>query len=444
MFRLNTSSSTFAEFMPDSDSFIERGHSPLAGLLILTIACVFGGLLTWAALAEVEQVVRASGRVEPAGMVKVINHPNGGRIAVVHVNDGEQVAAGAPLISFDPELIGAELDELLGRFQSLGAEAARLRAEAFGETLAFEDGLIEARPDLVEEQTLLLSERDLARASRAEMLERAVEGERGEVRAFAAELTRLRNSHQLLAEQVEAVRELAARGLYPRMRMVELERQLSDVSGEISKAQGRLGAARAALAEAESRRDGLEREWRSTVLGELAELNGERSQLGEALKRERTLMRNLVVRAPVAGIVQELAVSGAGQSVGSNQPLMKLVPTGGGLVVHAQVENRDIGSVQVGQAARVKVQAYDFLHYGALEGRIERIAADATADRVEGTLNYEVTVRTDHDRMWSEGEELPVVPGMAVEVDLLVGERTVLSYLTDRIFRLKETAFREG
>lgn len=443
MFRTHSSSS-FAEFMPDSDGFIERGHSPLAGFLIVTITCVFGGLLTWAAMAEVEQVVRASGRVEPAGMVKVINHPNGGRIAVVHVVEGEPVPAGAPLVSFDPELIGTELDELLGRFQTLGAAAARLRAEAFGEPLAFEAQLADARPDLVEEQTVLLEERERARASRAEMLDRAVEREQGEVRASAAELTRLRNSHELLAEQVDAVRELADRGLYPRLRMVEIERQLSDVSGEISKAHERLGAAKSALAEAESRRDGLEQEWRSTVLSELSDVNAERARLTEALKRERMLMRNLVVRAPVPGIVQELAVTGAGQSVGSNQPLMKLVPTGGGLVVHAQVRNRDIGVVQVGHRARVKVQAYDFLRYGALDGRIERIAADATSDPKSGALNYEVTVRTDHDRLPSEIEDLPVVPGMAVEVDLLVGERTVLSYLTDRIFRLKETAFREG
>src|SRR5680860_1281236 len=102
-------SSRFAEFLPDTDGMAERVHSPLAGLLILIIAAAFGGMLTWSALAEVEQVVKATGTVEPAGRVKIINHPDGGRIAEVYVSEGQAVAAGDPLITFDSELPHTEL-----------------------------------------------------------------------------------------------------------------------------------------------------------------------------------------------------------------------------------------------------------------------------------------------------------------------------------------------
>lgn len=180
------------------------------------------------------------------------------------------------------------------------------------------------------------------------------------------------------------------------------------------------------------------------MLAELANVKAERDRLAESIKRERALMRNLVVRAPVAGIIQDLAVTGSGQSVGSNQPLMKLVPTGGGLVITAKVANKDIGYVREALPARIKVQAYDFLRYGTLDGTIARVAADASSDPAGGPLSYEVTVVTEHDRLRFDGKELDVVPGMAVDVDLLIGERTILSYLTDRIFRLKETAFRQG
>jgi adhesin transport system membrane fusion protein len=442
MFGLRRAS--FVEFMPDADALMERGHSPLAGVLILSLAAMFGGLLTWSALAEVEQVVRAPGRVAPAGRVKIINHPNGGRIAEVHVEDGQRVPAGAPLISFDAELVHAELGALRGRFQQLSAEAARLRAETFGGEIAFDRELALARPDLVEEQSLLFEGRRGMLTSRDEMLEQTIERRAGEVRTLSAEVARLENSHALLRQQVEAVRELADQGLYPRLRMVELERQLSDARSEIVKANERLGAARAALAEAESRRDGAGLETRSELLQKLADVNAERQRVGEALKRERARIRNLVVRAPVDGIVQDIAVSGAGQSVGSNQPLMKLVPTGGGLVIEARVANRDIGNVRTGDPARVKIQAYDFLRFGTLDGRIARIAADASADPIDGALSYEAQVVTDRNRLGPEGQSYEVVPGMTVEVDILVGERTILSYLTDRIFRLKETAFREG
>lgn len=123
---------------------------------------------------------------------------------------------------------------------------------------------------------------------------------------------------------------------------------------------------------------------------------------------------------------------------------MRIVPTGGGLIIAARVANADIGYVRAGQPARIKVLAYDFLRFGTLEGEIERIAADATPDPKTGALSYEVTVRAGEVELNRGGVGFGIVPGMTVQVDLMVGERTVLSYLTDRIFHLKEVAFRQG
>jgi adhesin transport system membrane fusion protein len=439
-----TGAHRFAEFLPDAEGVVERGHSPVAGLLILTIAAVFGGVLGWAALTEIEQVVQANGEVEPAGRVKIVNHPDGGRIAEVHVVEGQRVAAGEPLVTFDPELIRTQLAELTGRLQVKSAEVARLEAEAEGGELTVDPELAAARPGLVQEQQALLETRRQAYASRAEALRQEVAQRRNELASIAADLVRLRDSRALLSEQLDAVRGLAEKGLYPRLRLVALQGQLSDLAGNIHKTQAQHGAAEAALAEAVSRRDGLAREWRSTVLADLSAARAERDRLAEAQKRQAAMLRNLVVRAPVAGIVQDLGVTTPGQSVGSNQPLMKLVPTGGGLVIEARVANRDIGHIRLGQSAKIKVQAYDFLRYGTLTGSVERIAADAAVDPKTGALTYNISVRTDGAVLGRGEDRFSVVPGMAVEVDLLVGERTILSYLTDRIFRLKETAFREG
>jgi adhesin transport system membrane fusion protein len=434
----------FGEFLPDAEGVVERGHSPAAGLLILTISGVFGGMLAWSALTEVEQVVQARGQVEPASRVKIINHPDGGRIAEVHVVEGQRVAAGDPLLTFDPELVRTQLAELSGRYEVTSVEAARLQAEVTGGDLVVDAELAAARPLLVEEQRQLLEIRRQAYASRAEELDQTVLRRKSEIASIAAELVRLRHGHGLLGEQVDAIRGLAEKGLYPRLRLVAIERQLSDLSGELSEARARHAAAEAALAEAESRRDGLEREWRSNLLAELSAASAERDRLAEARKRQAATFRNLVVRAPVDGIVQELAVTTPGQSVGSNQPLLKLVPTGGGLVIEARVANRDIGYVHVGQPVTVKVQAYDFLRFGTLSGAVERVAADAAADPRSGALTYGITVRTDSAELGTGVERFSVVAGMAVDIDLLVGERTILSYLTDRIFRMQQTAFREG
>jgi HlyD family type I secretion membrane fusion protein len=413
-------------------------------LLIVVVALTFCGLVAWSALTEVEQVVIAAGQVEPAGRVKVINHPDGGRIAGIDVVEGQQVAAGAPLVRFDGEEMQAKLVELTGRWQLKSLEAARLAAEVEGGELTVEPELAQARPDLVAEQQALLASRRDAHLSRSEALVQTIQRREQEVRSMVAEVQRLRASHALLKEQLDAVQGLADKGLYPRLRVIAIERQLSDLAGDIQKAGAGREAAEAALAEARSRHEALEREQRSTVLAELAAARSERDQLAEARRRQATTSRNLVVRAPVDGIVQDIAITGPGQSVGSNQPFMRLVPTGGGLVVEARVQNRDIGYVRVGQPVKVKVHAYDFLRYGALAGQIEQIDADAVVDPKTGVLTYGIMVRTASAELALEATKVQVVPGMAVDVDLLVGERTILSYLTDRIFRLRDAAFREG
>jgi HlyD family type I secretion membrane fusion protein len=433
-----------AEFLPDAEGVIERRHSPVAGLLIVVVALTFAGILAWSALTEIEQVVRAEGQVEPAGRVKVINHPDGGRIAEVAVVEGQQVARGAPLVSFDPEELYARLAELTGRWQLKTLEAARLEAEAAGGDPVVDPELAKVRPDLVAEQQALLTSRLDAHQSRSEALARTIEQREQELQSVAAEIQRLRASHVLLRQQLDAVRGLADKGLYPRLRVVAIERQASDLAGDIDKARARHGAAEAALAEARSRHLALERERRSTVLAELAAARAERDQLSEARRRQATTLRNLVVRAPVDGIVQDIAIASAGQSVGSNQPLMKLVPTGGGLVVEAKVQNQDIGYVRIGQPVKVKIHAFDFLRYGMLAGEIEQIDADAVVDSKTGALSYGIMIRTTSAELAEGLTKVKVVPGMAVDVDLMVGERTILSYLTDRIFRLREAAFREG
>jgi len=437
-------SDPFAEFLPDTEGIVAARHSPAAGYLILAVAAMVVTAVLWAGLTEVDQVVRAEGQVEPAGRVKIVNHPHGGRVAEVLVKEGEHAIAGQPLLAFDADLIQAELDDLVGRWLIKAAEADRLRAEAMDEPLVFAESLAESRPDLILQQTDLLETRQKSRDSRRQALSQAIERQSHQAESLVAERARLENSENMLGHQVGAVRKLTEQGLYPKLRLIAAERQLGDISGDIRKTSARLASAKAAYAEAKSERDSFELEWRSITLAELAEAEAERDQLAEAVKRQRTMLDNLVLRAPVDGVVQELVIAGAGQSVGSNEPLMKLVPTGSGLVVRAKVDNRDIGQLKVGQNAKVKVQAFDFLRYGALNGQVLQIAADASPDQRDGALRYGITVETDKAEL-TDGEMWHnVLPGMAVEVDFLVRERSILSYLTDRIFHMPTEAFREG
>ena len=418
-----------------------QGRAPvLAGALIASIALLLMALLGWLAWAQVDEVVHAAGAVEPAGRVKIVNHPRGGRVAAIHVREGEEVAAGAALVSFDGEVARSERSELMGRLQLRTAEVARLEAEAAGRDLVA--GPVE-RQDLAAAQQALLAARNAAHASRKMALAQAVATRRGELRTAQADVARLRSGLELLRQQREAVKELAERGLYPTLKVVQVERQYSDDAGELAKARAALDAAKAALAEAESRQQELETERRSEILAALSDTTAERDRLAEQLRAQEAILAGLEVTAPAAGIVQEIVVAAPGQAVAPHETLMKLVPRSEGLVVQAKVANRDVGRLHAGMPATVKVRAFDYLRYGALDGVLQKVAADAAPDPRTGELAYAVTVLTARGHLGQRAGELEVVPGMMVDVDLKIGERTILSYLTDRIFRFRE-AFRDG
>ena len=418
-----------------------QGRAPvLAGALIASIALLLMALLGWLAWAQVDEVVHAAGAVEPAGRVKIVNHPRGGRVAAIHVREGQEVAAGAVLVSFDGEVARSERSELMGRLQLRTAEVARLEAEAAGRDLVA--GPVE-RQDLAAAQQALLAARNAAHASRKMALAQAVATRRGELRTAQADVARLRSGLELLRQQREAVKELAERGLYPTLKVVQVERQYSDDAGELAKARAALDAAKAALAEAESRQQELETERRSEILAALSDTTAERDRLAEQLRAQEAILAGLEVTAPAAGIVQEIVVAAPGQAGAPHETLMKLVPRSEGLVVQAKVANRDVGRLHAGMPATVKVRAFDYLRYGALDGVLQKVAADAAPDPRTGELAYAVTVLTARGHLGQRAGELEVVPGMMVDVDLKIGERTILSYLTDRIFRFRE-AFRDG
>ena len=414
------------------------------GTLIACIAALFLALLAWLAWAQVDEVVYAAGTVEPAGRVKIVNHPRGGRVAAIHVREGEAGRGRRSSWSrLDGEVARSERSELLGRLQLRKVEVARLEAEASGRELAWASA--DYRPDLLAAQQALLEARNAAQTSRREALAKAMQARRGEMRTAAAEVERLRNSLELLKQQREAVRELADRGLYPELKVVQVERQYSDDLGELAKAKASLDAAEAALAEAAQPARGPGDRAAIRGAGAAGAGDGRARPPGRAAARAgRDPGRASRSRRPPPGIVQEIVVTAPGQAVAAHETLMKLVPAerGPGRPGQGRQPGRRPaapGHAGHGQGARLRLSALRHARRRAAEGRRRRHARPAhRRAHLRGHRRHRPRPSRRGRRASSTWR-----PGMVVDVDLKIGERTILSYLTDRIFRLQE-AFREG
>jgi len=150
-------------------------------------------------------------------------------------------------------------------------------------------------------------------------------------------------------------------------------------------------------------------------------------------------VRQTNLTAPVAGTINQLYYNTVGGVVLAGRDIIELVPLDDTLLLEVRIRPQDIGFMAPGQAANVKVTAYDFVVYGGLEGTVEQIGADTVLDE-DGNAFYEVTVRTEAADF---GPDKPIIPGMTVEVDILTGQKTVLAYLMKPVLRARQRALSE-
>lgn len=433
----------YSDFLPEAQAIAEQDAAPLAKTLIFVVAALFGIFMLWAAFAEVEQVAAAPGVVRPTGNVKIVNHQTGGRITNLLVSEGDRVEKDQVLMEFDPEVARQEVTKRREEWQALAVTASRLEAEATGKPLKFDPQIAGARPDLIRVQRQLYRSRKASLGGRSGTSGDIIARRKRELASRRASLRTARRSLQTIGLQEKKVRELVNKGLYPELRYLNIRRQYDEAYGKVIEARESVGAAQSALAEERKRQSSNTSDWRSEVLAQLTEARSKRDKAHSAYLQGRAFLRNLSIRAPIAGIVKDLEVKGTGQSVRANEPLLKVVPQGAQLIIETRVSNADIGYITVGQEANVKVRTYDFIKFGTLRGKVEKVAADATVNNESGESWFAVTVRTDRGYLGSKPGQYPVSPGMESDVDLIIGRRSILSYMTDRLERTVQSSFRE-
>ncbi|WP_050928178.1 HlyD family type I secretion periplasmic adaptor subunit [Aestuariivita boseongensis] len=397
----------------------------------------------WAATFTIEESARALGRVIPSQQVQTVQSLEGGIVSAIEVAEGDFVEAGSVLMQIDDTRFDSERGELLEREAALLAETARLEAEArFATDLQFPEGLAERTPLATQaEMQLFLSRREQL-TRELNVLDDQLLQRRSELEELLALRQRTRDIIAPLQEEAALTEDMVARNLVPRIELLRLKSRLAELSGDITVSIASEGRLKATIREAENQIDAARSSYVLSARQRLAQLQLELAVVQESLRAAEDRVRRTQLRAPVEGIVNAVAVKTLGAVVQSGQPLIDIVPIDDSLLIEADLGPRDIGFVRTGEAASVKITAYDYLQYGALEGEVVRIGAD-TIQGADGQEFFRVVVRTDRSFLGSDDNPLPITPGMVASVDIQTGERTVLSYLTKPILRAQSEALRE-
>lgn len=370
--------------------------------VVLWIGGFLAVFLAWAWWFEVAEVSTGNGTVIPTSREQVIQSLEGGIVAQLGVAEGDIVERGEVLAQLDPTRGESSVEETAAKYRAALASAARLLAEVEGgRAPAFPEALAE-HPDLIAAETALFRSR---RAS------------------LADSLGGLQRSLELVRRELQITQSLVESGAASSVELLRLQRQRSELELKISEVRA---------------------EYRVRTGEELAKANAEVESLSSVVRGRADSLTRLTLRSPVRGVVKDIEVTTIGGVVPPNGKLMAIVPLDEQLLVEARVSPRDIAFIHPGQAALVKITAYDYAIYGGLPGRVVTISPDTIRDEIKPEIvYYRVFIRTDTDVLVNKaGKEFPIVPGMVTTADVRTGSKTIWQYLIKPINRAGE-ALRE-
>ena len=395
-------------------------------------------LLVWAAFAQIDMVTRGNGRVIPSSKAQLVQSADPAVVSDILVRSGQTVEAGELLVRLDDSEAASAVGQLRTENERLAARAGRLGAEAGGGGLDCSAGTVCA------EERQLAATRISAARSRQSALAAQIEQRRRDLSEGQATVGALESSLKLARDEVNMLAPLAEQGIVPRTELLSAQREVVDIQGRLSAARQGLGRARAAISEAQAELSSARQEFRQSALEERSEVRTRMAVNNESIRGAEARQQRNELRAPVAGIVNDVQVTTVGGFVGPGDTLMQIIPRGEKLIVEARIDPSKIAFIKVGDPANVKISAYDFATYGGLPGRVLEVSADSIYDEVERKAFYVVLVETDRAYFERGGRQYPIVPGMMGDVEIITGRRSILSYIFNPVVTAMDRALTEN
>lgn len=413
--------------------------------LFLLVIC-FGG---WSVMTTITGAILASGRIEVEQNRQIVQHPDGGVVASIHVVESQTVKAGDLLLRLDGAAIKSELAIVEGQFFETLARRGRLEAERDGvaeisfpaEVLA----MAQSRPEvaaLIEGQRNLFAARAETLAQSEDQLAKRSGQISSQITGIDAQATALTRQLALINEERVSQQELLDKGLAQASRVLALER-------ETARLEGQVGELLASRAQAEGRITELEIEILNLASARREEASTQLRDIGyrelELAERRRALTERIArldILAPVSGIVLGLQVTTPRAVLRPADPVLYLIPQDRPLVIAAQVQPFHIDQISIGQPVKLVFSAFPARTTPELTGHITVISADALTDPNTKQSYYRAEIVPDVGEM-EKLEGLTLIPGMPVEAFIRTDERTPLAYLLKPFTDYFARAFRE-
>lgn len=436
---------TEIDFLPDADA-IERG--PLPRFVRITLHVLLGAFVTfiiWASLSTVEKIVIAKGRlVSPQGNI-VIQPLETSIIQKINVQAGQVVHQGEVLATLDPTFTQADEAQLRTRLQSLDTQIGGLRAELDGKKGAGTGAGVGSADSILQSQ--LSSERQANYEAQKQKMDE-------NIARLQASLETNKRDQTILAQRVKSLREveamqeqLMAEQFGAKMHLLEARDRRLEVERDMILQHNKQQEMERELASAQAERSAFGKGWRQKQMEDLLAASRDRDGIAEQLAKADKRHQLVQLVAPADGVVLEIAKLSVGSVVREAEALVTLVPLGGKLEAEVQVDSLDIGNIKPGDLAHIKIDTYNYQQHGMLEGKVRTISRDAFRRETNGQQAQEAYYLAEINygdaklKKMKPGAQL--LPGMTLSAEIVVGKRTVMSYLLWPLTKAVDESIRE-
>jgi hemolysin D len=431
------------EFLPAAIEIMEQPASPVGRALIWSLAAFFTLAVGWSIVGHIDIVAVAEGKVVPHGRTKVVQPLEIGVVRAIHVQDGDRVSAGQPLIDLDPTDASADHERLERERAARALDVSRLDS-LLGGGPAERPLVAPAGADtvLLEAAHRLLDSQWHERTAKLAALDGEIERRRAELQGAETDVERFKAVLPLLRDRSDSLGGLASKGFTSRIHASEVQQQLVETEKALAGAFDKQHQSDAALRSAVQQRQQTERETESNWRKERAEAQEKGAAAEQELlkaRKRRDLQRLL---SPIDGTVTNLAAWTVGGVVKPGDTILNVVPLSATPEIEAQVLNKDIGFVLPGQKVTVKFDAFPFTRYGTVDGEVIDVSRDANKDDKLGLI-YPVRVRLDATDILVDAKRVAIAPGMAVNAEIITGDRRVIDFVLSPILRYRHESGRE-
>lgn len=449
-------------FQPAAIEIVETPASASIRLVAYMLLAFIVISLAWAWFGRVDVTTSLNGKVIPIGKIKIVDNIQPGRVLAIHVQDGDSVSAGMPLITIDPTEAVADLRKAEQDLAIRQAKKERLRLQL----AALERPSQSLTAWEVEKDARALDriQRDIYVASLA-----AIQAEQlnidAEIMVKRAEHDRTtvsieeRNKVISISKERKTIHDiLLAQGNAAKTRYLDVAQAHQDQLSALEQDKSRLIEIQATIAALDTRKRERLAFHRDKFNQEIGETERDIQGLQQDVAKLQTRSELTVVRASTDGVVQQLALTTIGQTVPAGQTLAVIVPNQTGYEVEAMLLNRDVGTVREGMPVQVKLEAYPFTEFGTLTGLVRHIAQDAvpandgpaqstlaagSARNVSGPHVFPVRVALEGDNRTARGRQIKLTPGMSVVAEIKTDQRRIIAYFLDPVLKALSESIRE-